>query len=101
LNNELAIPLSLSGALYNPLYSDVTFVVEEQQLSAHRAVLAARSIYFHTMFLGGFTESQKGHVTIPVEEVSHEVFKLVLEFVYTGSNTFLYVLFKIKILLSV
>ena len=86
LNNELAIPVSLSAALFNEMYSDVTFVVEEKPIAAHRAILACRSIYFHTMFLGGFTESQKGHVTIPVEEVSYDVFKLVLEFVYTGFN---------------
>jgi hypothetical protein len=40
----------LGKALNNEAFSDVTFIVEEKPLLAHRCVLAARSIYFRTMF---------------------------------------------------
>jgi len=39
------------------LFSDVTFEVEGRQVFGHRALLAARSEYFHAMFCGGLREA--------------------------------------------
>lgn len=72
-----------SGAL-----SDVTFLVEGESISAHRAILSARSEYFHAMFrVGGMSESRSGSEASPVliPAADRASFKRMLEFLYTNS----------------
>ena len=64
------------------LFSDVTFIVEGQRLSAHRAILAARSEHFASMFLSGMRESLD--VEIPIPQVRYDIFSALLEFLYTN-----------------
>uniref|UniRef100_A0A1B0AIK8 BTB/POZ domain-containing protein 9 n=1 Tax=Glossina pallidipes TaxID=7398 RepID=A0A1B0AIK8_GLOPL len=65
----------------NEDYSDVTFIVENQRLPAHRVMLAARSEYFRALLYGGLSEStQKDiHLKVPVE-----AFKALLRYIYSG-----------------
>jgi hypothetical protein len=81
-----AAVLSLSGDLDsmvdNPQFSDVTFVVEERAVHAHKFILFARSEYFRRMFTSGYRESTENTIAIP--DVRYEVFLCVLAFLYTG-----------------
>lgn len=67
-------------------FSDVTFMVENRPIAAHRAVLAARCDYFRHMFGSGMRESAASAV-IPITEMKYDVFKSVLEYLYSGCPT--------------
>ena len=62
--------------------TDLKLVIEDQTFLAHRAILAARSVYFANMFTSGMTEAQTGTVTIP--DAPAHVFEHLLRFLYTG-----------------
>ena len=62
--------------------TDLKLVIEDQTFLAHRAILAARSVYFANMFTSGMTEAQTGNVTIP--DAPAHVFEHLLRFLYTG-----------------
>lgn len=64
-------------------FSDVTFMVEDQPVFAHRAILAGRCEHFGAMFRSGMRESHER--TIPIVDISREVFLLLLEYVYTDA----------------
>lgn len=74
-----------SGMLNNPLFSDVTFVVEGQKLHAHRAILYSRCEYFRCMFEGGMREATTKEIDVP--GLKRDVFLRVLEHLYTGNVT--------------
>lgn len=62
-------------------FSDVTFMVENQPVYAHKAVLAGRSDHFAAMFRSGMRESVERVITIP--NFSKGAFLLLLEYLYT------------------
>ena len=62
---------------------DVTFVVEDTRVMAHRLILAAQSDYFDRLLFGEMREAHTGAV-IPLEDTPAESFQLLLEFAYTG-----------------
>lgn len=64
-------------------FSDVTFLVEDQPIHAHRAILAQRCDHFAAMFRSGMRESVER--TIPIPDTSRQVFLLLLEYLYTDS----------------
>lgn len=64
-------------------FSDVTFMVEDQPIHAHRAILAQRCEHFAAMFRSGMRESVERRVPIPA--ISHAVFLLLLEYIYTDT----------------
>ena len=64
-------------------FSDVTFLVEDQSIYAHRAILAQRCDHFAAMFRSGMRESVEK--TIPIPDTSRKVFLLLLEYIYTDS----------------
>jgi speckle-type POZ protein len=78
-----------------PDMSDVRFLVEGQEVPAHRAILAVRSEYFRVLlFNGHMRESVQATVaggtinpSAPIElrDVSHTVFLKVLEYLYTDT----------------
>jgi len=68
--------------------SDVTFLVEGQQVHANRSLLAVRSEYFEAMLFGGMSESMavddnEEKPPIVLQDISHTVFLKVLEYLYT------------------
>lgn len=71
----------MSQLCLNAEYSDVTFVVEEVELPAHKIILAARSSYFRALLYGGLAESsqQKINLNVPLD-----AFKALLNYIYTG-----------------
>ncbi|TDG43322.1 hypothetical protein AWZ03_010257 [Drosophila navojoa] len=66
----------------NERYADVEFLVEEQQLPAHRAILAARSDYFRALLYGGMSEASQRQIAM---EVPLEPFKVLLRYIYSGT----------------
>lgn len=65
----------------NEQHSDVTLVVENTRIPAHKTILMARSPYFDSLFNGGFSESNQTEIKL---EVQLEPFKEVLRYIYTG-----------------
>ncbi|XP_038825985.1 nucleus accumbens-associated protein 2-like [Salvelinus namaycush] len=63
-------------------YCDVSILVKGQPFKAHRAVLAASSLYFRDLFSG----SSKSQFELP-SSVTPACFQLILSFCYTGKLT--------------
>jgi regulatory protein NPR1 len=100
----------LSLLLNGQSFSDVSFAVEGRHVYAHKCVLAARSPFFRMIFCGdahmldgapavaGSTTQQQqpqppraatvAPQVIPVGIVGHDVFMLLLQFLYTGNLCF-------------
>jgi len=64
-------------------YSDVTFLVDDQPVHAHRAILARRCEHFAAMFRSGMRESVERTIRIP--SVPRPAFLLLMEYLYTDS----------------
>jgi len=62
--------------------ADITFVVKEEKIKAHRLVLSTRCPYFKAMLASGMDESVTNEVNIP--DIEPEVFKELLKFLYSG-----------------
>ena len=75
------LPKHLAEMLAQGLFADVTFVVEESRIPAHRCVLACRSEHFRAMFMSGMMESSARDVA--VIDISPKVFRAVLTYIYT------------------
>ncbi|XP_055304267.1 BTB/POZ domain-containing protein 9-like [Sitodiplosis mosellana] len=65
----------------NDEHADVTFVVENQKIPAHKTILSLRSSYFRSLFGGAFAESAQAEVEL---EVPVDAFKAILKYMYTG-----------------
>lgn len=65
----------------NAKHSDVTFIVENAKIPAHKTILSARCLYFQTLFGGEFAEANQNEIKL---EVPLHAFKMVLRFIYTG-----------------
>jgi len=74
----------LRKLINNPVFADVTFLVENQPVYATRANLAARSEHFRALFYGGMRESSGStDEQIVLPDIAHPVFLLLLEYIYT------------------
>lgn len=73
---------SLNEQRLQGLYCDVSIVVKGQAFRAHRAVLAASSLYFRDLFSG----SAKSEFELP-SSVTPACFQQILTFCYTGKLT--------------
>lgn len=69
--------------LDNAMFSDVTFIVDGKSIHAHRCILYARAEYFQNMFDSKMRESSEKEIAIP--DVAYDVFRAVLEYIYSGS----------------
>jgi len=63
-------------------FTDVTFLVQGEEIAAHKSVLASRSAYFEKMFDAEMQESATNRVE--VTDVDPATFKAVLRFLYGG-----------------
>lgn len=64
---------------------DITLIVNDQKLSAHKNVLSLNSDYFDRMFTSNFKERDQDKVEINITDVSHETLKSLIEFFYTST----------------
>lgn len=70
--------------LFNdPELSDVKFIVEGQEVFAHKIILGARSQHFKGMFFSGMKESFEK--TIPLPGMQYKPFMDVLNYIYSGN----------------
>ncbi|KAL9888051.1 protein roadkill-like isoform 1-T1 [Glossina fuscipes fuscipes] len=72
----------LGNLLENGKFSDVTLVVCNLEVKAHKNILAARSDVFAAMFEHNMEESKLNRVLI--EDIDYNVLNEMLKFVYTG-----------------
>ncbi|XP_043287929.1 speckle-type POZ protein B-like [Venturia canescens] len=63
-------------------FCDVTFLLGDQELPAHKAIVASQSKVLETMFLNENTEEKK--TVVRINDTSAEVFKEFLNYLYTG-----------------
>jgi len=64
------------------LLSDITFLVDGERISGHRAIVAARCEPMKLLFQANMKDANEGEVEIP--EISADVFRAFLRFLYTG-----------------
>lgn len=69
--------------LENGTFADVTFVLGDSKLKAHKCILASRCTFFASMFSVGMRESQESIIT--VQDISASTFKKLLEFIYADT----------------
>ncbi|XP_074110846.1 TD and POZ domain-containing protein 3-like [Cotesia typhae] len=68
----------------NCTLSDVVLVVDDEEIIAHKVVLSAHSPVFLAMFQSNMKEARENCITI--ENISVDVMKEVLKFMYTGTT---------------
>lgn len=74
--------MRLLGGLYlNDTHSDVTFIVDDVDIPAHKIILLTRSVYFEGLFRGNFVVGTQARINL---SISLEPFKLILRYIYTG-----------------
>ncbi|XP_055327885.1 kelch-like protein diablo [Paramacrobiotus metropolitanus] len=61
---------------------DVTIVVNDRHIFAHRAVLAACSPYFRAMFTGDLSESKQAEITL--KDIDETAVEDLIDFAYAG-----------------
>eukprot|EP00026_Physarum_polycephalum_P005233 Phypoly_transcript_05264.p1 GENE.Phypoly_transcript_05264~~Phypoly_transcript_05264.p1 ORF type:complete len:652 (+),score=106.77 Phypoly_transcript_05264:70-1956(+) len=73
----------LSALLHSQLRSDVVFRAQDTRFRAHRAVLTARSTYFHALFTGSMRESL-ADAEVDLDAVDPHAFDVVLRHLYAA-----------------
>ncbi|XP_057371374.1 BTB/POZ domain-containing protein 9-like [Daphnia carinata] len=73
---------NLNTLLLSDNYQDITLIVENQRIPAHKIILASRSEYFRALLFGGLLESQKSEIEL--KGISAAAFHVLLKYVYTG-----------------
>jgi len=66
------------------LFADITFVIQNEEILAHRNILI-KSRYFLTMFQSGMMEANSDKINVP--DISPTNFKAILEFIYCDKIT--------------
>lgn len=64
---------------------DVTLIVDNKKLSAHKSVLASSSDYFDRMFTSSFKERDQDKIEINITDVSFETLSTLVDFFYTST----------------
>jgi speckle-type POZ protein len=83
---ECNLACQLGNLLDTGLLSDVSLILADgKHFKGHKAILAARSPVFGAMFEHEMEERKNGRVQIL--DVESDVFKEMLQFIYTGKTT--------------
>ncbi|XP_025199504.1 kelch-like protein 3 [Melanaphis sacchari] len=63
---------------------DISLVVNNQKLNAHKAVLSANSAYFNKMFDSDFKERFQDKIEITITDISFDILSSLVQFIYTS-----------------
>lgn len=80
--NKLKIIEDYEKLLENKESCDVIFVVEDEEISAHKLIVVARCNVFAAMFGSEMLENKTGRVE--VADIGPKIFKLFLRYIYCG-----------------
>ncbi|PIK59472.1 putative RCC1 and BTB domain-containing protein 1 [Apostichopus japonicus] len=69
----------------NEEITDITFILENKKIRAHKSILMIRSEYFRRMFQNDWVEKEKEGITI--QGFTYNGFNTYIEYVYTGTIT--------------
>ncbi|XP_037049998.1 BTB/POZ domain-containing protein 9-like isoform X2 [Bradysia coprophila] len=94
-NGELDCTSNFSdqiGELYlNQQASDVTFIINNDRIPAHKCILTARNAYFQSLFFGAFSDPIRNVFNLNESLETYQIidnpmatFKNLLKFLYTG-----------------
>jgi len=78
-NNNLCS--RLNNLLINEKYTDCVFDVDKQLIKCHKIILTSASPVFEAMFYGPL--SDKTNKIILITDINYDIFKLMLNFIYT------------------
>ncbi|XP_057322333.1 uncharacterized protein LOC130665769 isoform X1 [Microplitis mediator] len=81
---ESITPTGFEQFLKADVFSDITLIVDNQELPAHKVILSTHSPYFHEILTSGTKEAKESR--IPLEDFSLDVVTEMLEFFYTGKT---------------
>lgn len=75
---------------YKQLYfkrypKDVTLIVDNQKLRAHKNILALNSDYFDRMFTSSFKERYQDKIEINITDVSYETLETLIGYFYNST----------------
>lgn len=71
----------------NDKFCDCVIVVGDKQFSCHKVILSKKSLYFETLFAGGFKETHESDpIKLDDPTLTPELFETLLEYIYTGST---------------
>eukprot|EP01095_Lingulamoeba_sp_RSL-Kostka_P001116 TRINITY_DN1159_c1_g1_i1.p1 TRINITY_DN1159_c1_g1~~TRINITY_DN1159_c1_g1_i1.p1 ORF type:complete len:303 (-),score=103.13 TRINITY_DN1159_c1_g1_i1:105-1013(-) len=68
----------------NPIFSDITFIVEDQEIHAHKCILYARSEYFKALLSNNDMKENKNN-KILINEITYDTLIVILQWIYTGT----------------
>lgn len=75
------------GNLYqSDEFSDTVLVVQNEKISVHKVILAARSEYFRALLYGGLSESSQNEIQL--HDTNLVAFKALLKYIYSGKLSF-------------
>ncbi|KAI5749382.1 hypothetical protein M8J76_006905 [Diaphorina citri] len=75
------------GNLYlNDEFSDTVLIVQNEKISVHKVILAARSEYFRALLYGGLCESNQNEIEL--HDTNIVAFKCLLKYIYSGKLSF-------------
>lgn len=80
--NPPMLSMEFGACLDDATYSDISLLIQDRVIHAHRVVLATRSKFFRAMFASGMIEATQKEVVI---RDSYEAFYALLLFLYTDS----------------
>lgn len=75
--------MNMKKLVNNALFSDISFMVEGQEIYAHKAILVEQSEHFKAMLCGGMLESQMKKIEI--NDWSYSSYLHMMEFLYSGN----------------
>lgn len=73
----------LAVSLDDPTFSDISLVVQDRTIRAHRVILASRCKFFRAMFSSGMLETKQREVVL--RDCSYDAFYALVLYLYTDS----------------
>lgn len=83
-NHQSVLPILRQNEDFN----DIWFDVKGEKIGANKFVLAAYREYFYALIFGSFKESKETVIEMKSEHITPSVFKMILDFCYTGRTNF-------------